>query len=228
MSALYLPVFSVIVLGLEPVSPAKEPLDGLVVEVQSSAGNSNGGAGGASGGSETRSPATPVPPTAEEDPAPSAGAYGAGSRSDAGEETIVVPDQPEPDAQGRIPEDQTPLGKFTTATEVRPILSMTHGNWVGLRDWEGEELLYFTHLMAWRCGLWDIHYGINGAEPDTKVVMEPCYEDTSSPAAMIDIETFPVYYAFEDGEIETITIVITYDDGQTERAEFARSQILMP
>ena len=69
---------------------------------------------------------------------------------------------------------------------------------------------------------------INGAEPETKVLMEPCYEDTSSPAAMVDIETFPVYYAFEDDEIETITVMITYDDGQTERAEFARSQILMP
>ncbi len=128
----------------------------------------------------------------------------------------------------REPEPQIATGKFTTAIEVKPILGMTKSNWVGVRLYDGNDLLYFTHLMAWRCGLWEIRYGVNG-EPATNVVpMEPCYLDTASPAAMTDIENYLPYVTLPAESVESVYVEILYDDGTTDFARFNRNEILIP
>ncbi len=130
--------------------------------------------------------------------------------------------------EARIPEDQTPTGQFTTATEVKPILSMTQANWVAVRDFNGQDLLYFTHLLAWRCGLWDIQFGVNGAPADQTFAMEPCNIDTAQPNALADVENYLPYLTFPQGSIESVTVTLTYDDGTTETATFERQAILIP
>ena len=44
-----------------------------------------------------------------------------------------------------------------------------------MREYDGQDLLYFTNLLAWRCGLTAIRYRINANEP-VEFTMEPCYE----------------------------------------------------
>lgn len=129
---------------------------------------------------------------------------------------------------GRIPEDQTPTGQFTTAAEVKPILGMTQQNWVAVRDFNGQDYLYFTHLLAWRCGLWDIQFGLNGAPADQIFAMEPCNVDTAQPNALADVENYLPYLIFPPGSVESVTVTLTYDDGTSETATFARTAILMP
>lgn len=129
---------------------------------------------------------------------------------------------------GRDPEPQTPTGKFTTALEVRPILGMTKSNWIGVRDYEGRDLIYFTHLLSWRCGLWDIRYGINGAAADTVVAMEPCNEDLAQPNMMVDVENFLPYVAYPSGTVQSVYVEIVFDDGTADFTRFDRADVALP
>lgn len=116
---------------------------------------------------------------------------------------------------------------FTTAAEVKPIMSMTKGSWVAVRDWEGQDLLYFTHIESWRCGLDGVKFGINSTEVDTVYKLEDCHEDTNTPNAMTMEDHLP-YLVFEAGSIETVTVEVTYDDGTTEIETFERKAIMTP
>ncbi len=126
------------------------------------------------------------------------------------------------------PEPQIPTGKFTTAVEVKPILGMTKDNWVAVRAYEGQDLLYFSHLLAWRCGLWDISYGVNGAPAETVVGMEPCHEDTAQPNSLMDVINYPIYATLPLDSVETVYVEVVFDDGTTDFAQFNRSEILIP
>ena len=125
-----------------------------------------------------------------------------------------------------VAEPQIVMGRFTTATEIRPILMATRMNWVAVRDYHGQDLLYLTHLLAWRCGLAQIKWGVNGG-PMEVWPMPPCHEDTNAPNALTENDGLP-YVALPAGSIETVEIELTYDDLGTESAAFARKLIQMP
>ena len=73
---------------------------------------------------------------------------------------------------------------MTTAAEIRPILTATKPQWVAVREYDGKDLVYFTNLLAWRCGVTSVSYGLNGAAPETVLPMEPCYEAEATPNAL--------------------------------------------
>lgn len=123
-------------------------------------------------------------------------------------------------------EPQTPSGKFTTATEVRPILQATRANWVAVREYEGRDLVYLTQLLAWRCGLHRIRYAINDGPMQTWP-MPPCLTDTAQPNAIRAEDGLP-FVEFGLGEVHSISIELLYDDLETETARFERAQVLMP
>ncbi len=132
------------------------------------------------------------------------------------------------DIASRTPEPQIPTGKFTTAVEVKPILGMTKGNWVAVRNYNGQDLLYFSHLLAWRCGLWDVRYGINGAPADQVFPLEPCYDDLQTPNSIVDVETYLIYATLPPDSVETVYVEVTFDDGTTDFAQFNRNEIQIP
>ncbi|MGR3291134.1 MAG: hypothetical protein ACU0C9_08050 [Paracoccaceae bacterium] len=119
----------------------------------------------------------------------------------------------------------TPLAaqNFTTAAEVKPIVGAIKGNWIAVRPWEGKDLLYFTNLLSWRCGLSEIRYAINGGE-EKILQAEPCYESESAPNALKVTDILP-YLTFEADSIETISIFVTYDDGSQDSATFERAAV---
>lgn len=112
---------------------------------------------------------------------------------------------------------------FTTSAEVRPILAMTKQAWVALREYGGQDLVYFTHLAAWRCGIVEARYVLND-EAEAVFEMEPCYLDTPQPNA---VRGQP-WVARPLGSVQTLRVTVEYDDGSTDSIEVSRSEVLMP
>lgn len=128
-------------------------------------------------------------------------------------------------AQDRIAEDQTPTGKFLTASEVKPILGATKGNWIAVREWEGQDLIYFTHLLSWRCGLYEIRYSVNGAEQLNWPVPE-CDPARHTVGAIPSDAA--IYTELPLKSVETVTVELLYDDLSIEVATFERASVLIP
>lgn len=128
----------------------------------------------------------------------------------------------------RDPEPQVATGQFTTALEVKPILGMTKLQWAAISNEGGNDLLYFSNLLAWRCGLWEIRYGINGAPATNVLEMEPCHLDTAQPNAMTDVVGYPIWITQPGDSIQTLRIEVTFDDGTEDFVEVERRQILLP
>jgi len=126
---------------------------------------------------------------------------------------------------GLVAEPQTPTGRFTTATEVKPILNATKANWIHVRDFDGKDLLYVTHLWSWRCGLLEMRVGINGNTPEIWPLPE-CHLDHASPAAMLEEDGLP-YAEFGAGSIAMVEVEITYDDLSKDSVKFNRNGMII-
>ncbi len=120
----------------------------------------------------------------------------------------------------------TAQAQVMTAAEVKPILQMTQGNWLAVRVYDGHDLLYFTQLVTFRCGLEEVFYGINGEVPSQPLPMEPCHEGTASPGAMDPVK-YPPYMTFPVGSVHSVSLMMMYDDGDIQEVTFERAQIQM-
>ncbi|WP_417257724.1 hypothetical protein [Celeribacter sp.] len=113
---------------------------------------------------------------------------------------------------------------FTTAAEVRPILEVTKPQWIAVRNYEGKDLLYFTNLLAWRCGVSQIFYTVNGGA-EAEFMPEPCYEDESTPNALKGDTLESLLVAFEPNSIETVDVRVIYDDGVEDSVHYERAAV---
>lgn len=107
---------------------------------------------------------------------------------------------------------------------VAPILEMTKGNWVALRPWEGEELLYFTHLESWRCAVSGVSYAVNGG---AWMVwnLSPCQVGTPAPNALPD--GYLPFVKLPADLVQDIAVRVEMKDGQVLEHGSARAAILI-
>ena len=115
------------------------------------------------------------------------------------------------------------VAQMSTAAEGKPILQMTKGNWIALREFNGQDLLYFTHLEVFRCGLTQIRYVINEDKPSVWKT-EPCEGDETF--SEIGADRLP-YAVFDLKSVGSVRIELTYDDGTVETETYPRAAILM-
>ena len=92
--------------------------------------------------------------------------------------------------------------------QVKNILDITKTSWVAYRDFNGNQLIYFTHLEGWKCGIAEVKYGLNGADLDKVWMLETCNPDNPNAITKDNIWlTFPL------GSIQNIDVQLTFDDG---------------
>ncbi|MGB0902652.1 hypothetical protein [Halocynthiibacter sp.] len=111
---------------------------------------------------------------------------------------------------------------FTTAGEVRPILTATRTSWVQLRERNGQDMLDFSQLGAWRCGLRTVHYRVNGGA-EQQLEMENCYEGDLRPNAVRDTAAWAISQA--GGSVQNVDLRVTYDDGREDSVRLDRASI---
>ena len=108
--------------------------------------------------------------------------------------------------------------------QVKPILAMTEGNWVAVREFNGADLLYFTHLEVYRCALEQVRYVLNTGKPE---VWEQDNCETEAMFSPVDPER-QIYVEYPLGSIQTVKVELTYKDGDVVVATFERAAIMTP
>ena len=123
-------------------------------------------------------------------------------------------------------EPQEVLGKFTTATEIRPIMDVTRKQWIGVREYNGQDLVYVTHLWGWRCGMKAVALSVNGdALQDWP--LPPCHMKYTTPNAILEEDGLP-FKAFPLGSVTQVDVQIVYDDLSIDAQSYQRGDVLIP
>jgi uncharacterized caspase-like protein len=91
--------------------------------------------------------------------------------------------------------------------EQRKILEMTAGSWLAFREFNGL-LVYYTHLMSYRCAIRQVRIGIDSTVPDRTVALPPCNQ--KDPMA---IPTDAQPYLKVPPTTRSVSVEITYRDG---------------
>ena len=91
--------------------------------------------------------------------------------------------------------------------DQRKILDMTATSWLSFREFNGL-LVYYTHLMSYRCAIREVRVGIDSAVPDKVLKMPPC--DPRDPSA-IPHDAQP--YLKLAPATKSVSVELTYRDG---------------
>ena len=91
--------------------------------------------------------------------------------------------------------------------DQRKILDMTATSWLSFREFNGL-LVYYTHLMSYRCAIREVRIGIDSAVPDKVLKMPPC--DPRDPS-VIPHDAQP--YLKLAPATKSVSVELTYRDG---------------
>ena len=93
----------------------------------------------------------------------------------------------------------------------KDILERLTTGWLAFRDWDGRKLLYFTHLISYRCAIQEVRYALDSDTPDQVFDTGPCDPDnphaipSSGPGSTVHID-IPARTAF-------VSVELFYRDG---------------
>ena len=91
--------------------------------------------------------------------------------------------------------------------QIKPILQMTKANWIGYRDYDGQQLIYFTHLESWTCGIASVRYGLNGQAAEQIWPLATC-----DPKKPNQVDKERPYLSFPLGHVKSIAVRLIFSD----------------
>jgi len=91
--------------------------------------------------------------------------------------------------------------------QMKQILNMTQKNWVSFRDFNGKQLIYFTHLESYTCGIKEVRYSINSDILDEIWELQPC--DLKNP---MTVTKDLIYLTMPLGTAKSIAVQVTFAD----------------
>jgi Caspase domain len=101
--------------------------------------------------------------------------------------------------------------------DQRKILDMTATSWLSFREYNGL-LVYFSHLVSYRCAIREARIGIDTAVPDKILKMPPC--DMRDPIA---IPYGALLYMKLPPQTQFMSVELTYRDGSVSEVKTFRT-----
>ncbi len=92
--------------------------------------------------------------------------------------------------------------------QEKKILGMIKDSWVSFRDFNGQQLIYFTMLESYRCGISQVRFSINSDKLDKVWQLQPC--DPKKPNA---VTTNRPYLSLPPGAARSIAVQLVFSDG---------------
>lgn len=121
------------------------------------------------------------------------------------------------DMQGPFPIKFDP--ESALIRDQRKIIDMTATSWLTFREFNGL-LVYYTHLMSYRCAIREVRIGIDSAVPDKVLKMPPC--DPKDPGA---IPASATPYLKLAPATQSVSVELTYRDGSLSEIKTFKSAI---
>jgi hypothetical protein len=101
--------------------------------------------------------------------------------------------------------------------DQRKILDMTATSWLSFREFNGL-LVYYTHLMSYRCAIRELRIGLDTAVPDRVLKMPPC--NPRDPSA---IPSSAQPYLKLVPTTQFVSVELTYSDGSVSEIKTFRT-----
>lgn len=98
--------------------------------------------------------------------------------------------------------------KVMPLAQIKTIMDATKNSWLAFRVYSGRQLIYFTQIISWHCGLSEIRYSLNGTDLDKRFPVPKCNPHLPNNIGQND----KIYLEFKPNTVKTVAVQLIYDD----------------
>lgn len=99
----------------------------------------------------------------------------------------------------------------------KSILERLPTGWLSFRDWDGNLLVYFSHLVSYRCAISRVEFGVDADTPDNQFHLQPC--DPNNPHSVNYKGKPSMIHLQIPKQTRYMTVKLTYADGTQSKVQ---------